>query len=131
VISSLGWATAPLVIRSTGVDIEGALIVATLAGIASTALTGPATLIVLSTLGVMPRLGFWRYAGVVLVISLPALTFESYAVSASVMPVILGNWALESSLNHIWFAAAFIALYSAFIGVTYLGSRRGGLRPSR
>jgi hypothetical protein len=67
------------------------------------------------------------YVAIILAIAAPALAFESTVVGASVMPVFLAKWMLRMShgASHLWFAATFLALYTAIGIVTYPFSRRG------
>lgn len=111
----------------------GASLVAA-AGILATALTAPATIIVLRAIGAMPRIGLWQYAGILFVVALPALSFESFDVEASAMPLLLGKWVVADSNStpfvELWFGAAFVAIYGAIAFATYPLARRGGLAAS-
>ena len=128
-ISSSGWAFAPYQLTSSGWDVIGAALVAGFAGTLATALTAPATIVVLRSIGAMPRLGLWQYVGIVFAIALPALTFESFDVPASAMPLFLGKWVAAGAAPFVelWFALAFIAVYALMAFATFRFARRGGV----
>jgi hypothetical protein len=127
-LASLGWATVPkLAHAASGMELEGAFYLAAFAGLASTALTAPATSIVLAAIQRRSPLSLSVYVTIVLAVAAPALVFEALVVGASVMPVFLGHWTgrLSHGATHVWYAATFLALYSAIGIVTYPFSRRG------
>jgi hypothetical protein len=126
-ISSLGWAFAPYQLTSSGWDSLGASLVAGFAGILATALTGPATIVVLHAIGAMPRIGWWQYAGIVFAVALPVFAFESLDVQASAMPAFLGKWVSAGSAPFVqlWLGSCFVALYAVFALATYPFARRG------
>lgn len=128
-ISSSGWALAPYQLTSSGWDSLGASLVAGFAGILATALTGPATIVVLRAIGAMPRIGWWQYAGIVFAVALPAFAFESLDVQASAMPALLGKWVTTGSAPfvQVWLGSCFVALYAVLALATYPFARRGGV----
>ena len=126
--SSLGWATVPhLQHAASGMQLEGAYYVAAFAGLASTALTAPATCIVLAAIQRRSPLSLRVYVAIILAVAAPALVFEALVPSASVMPVFLGRWMgrLSHGAAHVWYAATFLVLYSTIGIVTHPFSRRG------
>ena len=126
VISCLGWGFAPFQLTSSGWSAMGATLVAAFAGVLATALTGPATIVVLRAIGAMPRLSFWQYAGTLFAVALPALSFETLDVQASAMPAFLGNWAASDSspFAELWSGLCFVGIYAVMAGATYAFARR-------
>jgi hypothetical protein len=127
VISSLGWAFAPYQLTAKGWDTLGASLVAAFAGILATALTGPATIVVLRAIGAMPRIGLGQYVGILFAVALPALAFESLDVEASAMPSFLGKWVTTGStpVVELWLGLCFVAIYAVLAFATYPFARRG------
>ena len=127
-VASLGWATVPhLAHAASGMELEGAYYLAAFAGLASTALTAPVTSIVLAAIQRRSPLSLAVYVTIVLAVAVPALVFEALVPSASVMPVFVskGTRRMSHGASHVWYAATFLALYSAIGVVTYPFSRRG------
>jgi hypothetical protein len=123
----LGWATIPRLQATNGVELEGAYYVAAFAGLLSAAVTAPLTSIVLAAIQRRRRLSMLAYVGTILAVGAPALAFEALFLSASAMPVFTGIRPMRTSegVTHVWFAATFLALYTAIGIVTYPISRRG------
>jgi hypothetical protein len=126
-LSSLAWATVPRVASTNGMELEGAYVVAALAGVLSTALTAPITCVVLAAIQRRRRLSMPAYVGIILAVGLPALAFEALVLSASAMGIFIGHWMRRPSevTAHVVYAATFLTLYTAIGIATYPFARRG------
>jgi hypothetical protein len=128
VASCLGWITYPLLPFGTPDQAEGSWYLASFAGVISTGATAAATILYLAVVQQRARIGLFTYIGLILAVALPALSFQSIVVSASMMPLLLGNWVLSSDVHTEWWLALTFALLYLVIGVvTYPFARRGGM----
>jgi hypothetical protein len=128
--SSVGWATIPAVITAHDRDLEGALFLAGFAGLAATLLTAPLTIVVLGKLGALERISLVRYIGLILLFSIPALAFETYAVSASAMGLFVGGWVVQEPEPWLYLllAGTFAGLYAGIGLVSFPLLRRDSAR---
>ncbi len=129
-VASAGWATVPQIYAATGIHLEGALAVAYLVGILSTALTAPVAILVLAAIQRRRPLSMPAYVATLIAVATPALAFEALVLSASAMGAFLAiffsNFARPGEVAiHLLCGATFIILYTTIGIASYPFARRG------
>jgi len=122
-VSLLPWAFAAAVLHNaTGADVEGALYLAAFVGAISFAVTGPLAFMTLKSLtSAKPRITFPWFVALYAVISVPTISFQVIAFSASIMELFIpgGPWRMSDTQREmtesaiacgIWYLAYFLVL---------------------
>lgn len=122
-VSCFGWAVLLILVNmsKSSTDLEGAYAFGALAGMASFALTPLSVAFVLRK--TMRHVSLTWYLVLLVVVSLPALSFQVFAFSASFMPGFFGSWIYQGPPSisvYAWLALPAILLYSGISLAAYV-----------
>ncbi|HEV3158191.1 MAG TPA: hypothetical protein VGZ00_12670 [Candidatus Baltobacteraceae bacterium] len=128
-VSSVGWIFYLAILHNApAASLEGDLYLACFIGVISFVLVGPLTGVMLS--GPMLRgkmIGFWKFAGLFLLVGVPAISFEMISRSVSFLYIFVPRELCTDPKLRCFGAMGTVAacLYAVYLLIMYWQGRRG------